>query len=108
MVRQTAQVLTKLTLAGGRACAKTTPRASPARWRRGGGDHGLGSRRGHPGGEDGHALRCGAGRGAGGAAAKRTNAIASGTTDTDNTYFENGFTERSELLRKEGRKEEEG
>ena len=63
----------------------------------------------HPGGEDEHAPpRCGVGRGAGGAAAKRTNAIASGTTDTDNTYFENGFTERSELLRKEGRKEEEG
>ena len=48
----------------------------------------------HPGGEDEHAPpRCGVGRGAGGAAAKRTNAIASGTTDTDNTYLENRFTE---------------
>ena len=64
--------------------------------RPGGGDHGLRCRRSHPapGGEDEHALRCDAGRGAGGAAAKRTNEIASGTTGADNTYFEERFTDK--------------
>ena len=106
MVRHPEQVFTKLTFAGGRACAKKTPARGPVAaimvTDAAGATPPPGAKMN---------MRCDdAGRGAGGAAAKRTNAIASGTTDTDNTYLENRFTERSQSHsgKKEGRNGKEG